>query len=230
LWRSGLESGRSETQSLSNLPPKTVRTVLFQGGEGKNLKAGHAYDIEVQVQGSLIAGLIDGVEVMRYSVDSDVIGGQQFGILCGSLGRIDISNIVVKSERPKAFIVMQFNTPEYEALYKDVLQPVCEREGLIPYRGDSTYLPGLVIADIKKQIAESRIIIAEISPANANVYYEIGYADALNKPLILIANKNEGLKPFDVRAYRTIFYENSIGGKNKVESDLQSYLRSILAQ
>ena len=97
-----------------------------------------------------------------------------------------------------------------------------------PYRADFTYMPGLVIEDIKKQIAEARVIIAEITPANPNVYYEIGYADALNKPLILIADKKEGLKPFDVRAYRTIFYENSIGGKNQVENDLKEYLKLIM--
>jgi hypothetical protein len=89
-------------------------------------------------------------------------------------------------------------------------------------------MPGLVIEDIKRQIAECRVVIAEITPGNPNVYYEVGYADTLNKPLILIADRKEGLKPFDVRAYRTIFYENSIGGKSVVEKDLRLYLRSIL--
>ena len=85
-----------------------------------------------------------------------------------------------------------------------------------------------MIEDIKRQIAESRVVIAEITPSNPNVYYEVGYADALNKPLILIADREEGLKPFDVRAYRTIFYENSIGGKNRIENDLRAYLKGIM--
>ena len=123
---------------------------------------------------------------------------------------------------------MQFQTPEYEALFKEVIEPVCKSEGLYAYRADYTYLPGLIIDDIKKQIAEARVIIAEITPQNPNVYYEVGYADALNKPLILISDRKEGLKPFDVRAYRTIFYDNSIGGKAQVESDLRTYLRSIM--
>jgi hypothetical protein len=89
-------------------------------------------------------------------------------------------------------------------------------------------MPGLVVEDIKKQILESRVVIAEITPQNPNVYYEVGYADALNKPIILISDRKEGMKPFDVRAYRTIFYENSIGGKNKIESDLRAYIQSIM--
>jgi hypothetical protein len=123
---------------------------------------------------------------------------------------------------------MQFDTPEYEALFRDVIEPVCSAEGLHAIRADSTYLPGLIIADLKKQIAESRLVIAEITPMNANVYYEVGYADALNKPLILIADRKDGTKPFDVQAYRTIFYENSIGGKKKVEADLKAHLQGIM--
>jgi len=130
----------------------------------------------------------------------------------------------------KAFVVMQFNTPEYEELYRDVIKPVCESMGLNPFRASDTYSPGLVVADIARQIAESRVIIAEITPVNANVYYEVGYADALGKPVILIADKSMRELPFDVRPYRTIFYENSIGGKNRVEETLKKYLTAITSQ
>ena len=112
---------------------------------------------------------------------------------------------------------MQFNTAEYEALFTDVIAPVCEKEGFRVYRADFTKRPCLNIADITKHLTESTVIIAEMTPINGNVYYEVGYADALKKPVILIADKNIGQLPFDVRAYRTIFYENSIGGKRAVE-------------
>ena len=87
-----------------------------------------------------------------------------------------------------------------------------------------------VPADITKQIAQSRVIIAEITPINANVYYEVGFADALGKPLILIADRKVTELPFDIRPYRTIFYENSIGGKNRVEETLRKYLTAIMGQ
>jgi nucleoside 2-deoxyribosyltransferase len=102
--------------------------------------------------------------------------------------------------------------------------------GLNPFRASDTYSPGLVVADIARQIAESRVIIAEITPVNANVYYEVGYADALGKPVILIADKSVRELPFDVRPYRTIFYENSIGGKNRVEETLKKYLTAMTSQ
>ena len=123
---------------------------------------------------------------------------------------------------------MEFHTAEYEALFKEVIEPICRTEGLEAYRADFTYLPGPIVDDIKKQIRESRVVIAEITPHNPNVYYEVGYADALNKPTILISNRKDGLKPFDVRSYRTLFYDDSIGGKRQVEDDLRAYLQAIM--
>ncbi len=92
---------------------------------------------------------------------------------------------------------------------------------------DETYGPGLIISDISKQIIDSKIIIADITPANPNVYYEVGYAHALNKPTILIAEKPTEL-PFDVSPFRTLFYENSIRGKKQVEDGLRKHIQAIL--
>ena len=43
---------------------------------------------------------------------------------------------------------------------------------------------GLIIADIERQILDSQVVIADITPQNPNVYYEVGYAHALRKPTI----------------------------------------------
>jgi nucleoside 2-deoxyribosyltransferase len=63
---------------------------------------------------------------------------------------------------------------------------------------------------------------------NPNVFYELGYAHALNKPTILLAdiNKRDRL-PFDISGYRTVFYENSIGGKKEIEKKLRKYIENI---
>ena len=226
LWGSPQDQtqGRQGTGSGS---PKAW-TPLFEVGLGTGLRANRPYDLEVLVRGASVTLYVDGVEVGRHTLAIPSLPGHPWGLFCGSHSKIHLRNISVSEAVPKAFVVMQFEPPEYEALFREVIEPVCSAEGLKAYRADSTYMPGLVIEDIKKQIAESRVVIAEITPSNPNVYYEVGYSDALNKPLILIADRKEGLKPFDVRAYRTIFYENNIGGKAKIENDLRAYLKSIM--
>jgi len=49
----------------------------------------------------------------------------------------------------------------------------------------------------------------------------------LNKPTILLAQRGRDL-PFDIRSYRVIFYDDSIGGKPAVERDLREHLHAIL--
>ena len=87
--------------------------------------------------------------------------------------------------------------------------------------------PGLIIEDISRAIQEAKLVIADISPVNANVFYEVGFAHALNKPTILLAEKGTKL-PFDVSSFRTLFYENSIAGKKKFEEGLRKHIRASL--
>jgi nucleoside 2-deoxyribosyltransferase len=49
----------------------------------------------------------------------------------------------------------------------------------------------------------STVVVAEITPVNANVFYELGYAHALGKQTILLAERGRTL-PFDVSGYRCI--------------------------
>jgi hypothetical protein len=201
---------------------------LRWGGERSNLKAGRRYELVISAKGSALNTSFDGVDIVNYSIPFQ-LPGLQVGIFCAGPKKIYFRNLHILSEKPQAFVVMQFNTPEYEALFRDVIAPVCERGGLRVYRADFTKQPGLVISDIVKHLTESTVIIAEVSPVNGNVYYEVGYADALKKPVILVADKTVGQLPFDVRPYRTIFYDNSIGGKRLVEETLAEYLKNILA-
>jgi nucleoside 2-deoxyribosyltransferase len=70
------------------------------------------------------------------------------------------------------------------------------------------------------------LVIAEITPANPNVFYELGYAQALGKPTILLAQRG-GTLPFDIRSFRVVYYDDTIGGKTRVEQDLARHLEAI---
>jgi hypothetical protein len=195
-------------------------------GEYSNLKPNKVYKVEVEYKGSSVTLKVDGITVfvsnLPYSLPIS-----QTGIWCQSEDDISIKNFTVKKETPKAFVVMQFSSP-YNELYEDVIKKVCKDFDLSVIRADETFGPGQILADIIKQINESRLIIAEISQANPNVFYEVGYSHALNKPTILIAEKTTKL-PFDVSPFRTLFYENTIAGKQKIEDGLRKHIGAALS-
>lgn len=205
---------------------KTWRSYRF-GGDGRNLREGRFYSLRVTARGSTVRLALDGVDVCEAVVPSPMTGKQP-GLFCANRGGVTFRDFRLASVQPQAFVVMQFNTREFDDLFDQVIDPACRKVGLKALRADQTQSPGLVVTEMTKQIAESRVVIAEITPANPNVYYEVGYADALRKPLILIADKTVKELPFDIRPYRTIFYENSIGGKQRVEETLLNYLNTIM--
>ena len=121
---------------------------------------------------------------------------------------------------------MQFTEP-YNSIYQEIIKPVCEEMKLSVYRADEVYKPGIILKDIIEGLLESEVIIADITPANPNVFYELGFSHALNKATILLAQRGSEL-PFDIRGYRVIFYDDTIKGKTEVEENLRCHLKNII--
>ena len=196
-------------------------------GAQNSVEPNRTYHLEASLLGSTVSLKSDGVEVLRQTLPFP-LPQSQVGLFCVDQQNIEFKNFKVENVKPKAFVVMQFSS-QYNDVYFEVIKQVCEAENIDVLRIDEESGPGLIIQDITRAIHESKLVIADISPVNANVFYEVGFAHALNKPTILIAEKETKL-PFDVSSFRTLFYENSIGGKRKLEEGLKRHLTAILKQ
>ena len=82
---------------------------------------------------------------------------------------------------------------------------------------------GMVLTQIEDAINGVDVVVAEISEANMNVYFEIGYARALGKPLVLIAKQGVSL-PFDISGLRVLYYEDTISGYRALKEGINKYL------
>lgn len=89
------------------------------------------------------------------------------------------------------------------------------------HEGESVELP----REIYKNISESGIIITDLTYQNANVYYELGIADALKKRVIQICKTTDDLK-FDVAHKKSIIFPNLKILKNKLERDIRAIYNS----
>jgi len=196
-------------------------------GASNSIEPNRTYHLEASLHGSTVALKSDGVEVLRHTLPFS-LPQSQIGLFCIDRTDIEFKNFKIQSVKPKAFVVMQFSS-QYNDVYFEVIKKICEQEKIAVLRIDEENGPGLIIQDITRAIHESKIVIADISPVNANVFYEVGFAHALNKPTILIAEKETKL-PFDVSSFRTLFYENTIGGKRKLEDGLKRHIDAILQQ
>lgn len=76
------------------------------------------------------------------------------------------------------------------------------------YRADDIASPGKIPEQVKMAIAAADLIIADITGLNPNVMYELGFADASNKSVVLL-NQDIGSSPFDVRDMRQVAYSRT---------------------
>lgn len=117
------------------------------------------------------------------------------------------------------FVLIPFN-PDFDETYS-VIKEVVQEAGFHCTRGDASFVSGEILPDIIQNIVKARLIIADITGRNPNVFYELGIAHAIGKQ-VLILSKVERDIPFDVASIRVLTYEDS--------NDLRNRLRNWIVQ
>jgi hypothetical protein len=220
--------GYGEAYVIEEFDPRTGWRRLGGAGKMANLRANSPYLVEVELEGQRISLKVDSIKVLDH-VLSGPLEREQVGLFTWGADPVSFTQFGVSTQPPSAFIVMQFTGP-FNELYEDVIKPVCAELGVEAYRASDIYRPGVIIQDITQGLAESHVVIADITPPNPNVFYELGYAHALQKPVIMLADREAAALPFDISGYRAIFYGNTIRGKGSLEADLCQHLTNILGQ
>jgi hypothetical protein len=103
------------------------------------------------------------------------------------------------------FILMPFGEWP-DRYFKDIYVPATKEAGFEPVRADVVFSTGSVIKQIWEHIGKAKVLLAELTDKNPNVFYELGLAHARGKPVVLISANIEDV-PFDLRHLRTIIYD-----------------------
>lgn len=124
------------------------------------------------------------------------------------------------------FILTPFN-PNYKSQY-EAIKDTAESLGFIASKGDDDLRSRSILRHIIKQIMKSRIVIANISSRNPNVFYELGIAHAIGKPVLMISETLIDL-PFDINSTRIMTYQNEEELKNRLRNWMVHTLSEIPA-
>jgi hypothetical protein len=109
----------------------------------------------------------------------------------------------------RCFVIQPFDGGgPYDKRYKDVLLPAIKDADLEAYRVDEDHTSSVLIDDIEQNIRNSEICLADITLDNANIWYEVGFAFANNRHVVMICASPRPTKPpFDVQHRHIIFYK-----------------------
>lgn len=97
----------------------------------------------------------------------------------------------------------------FDKRYEDTFANAIRDAGLEPYRVDQDPKVSIPIQDIETGIRDSRICFAEITLDNPNVWFELGYAIAAGKEVVMVCSNERTTKfPFDVQHRSIIRYSS----------------------
>ena len=109
----------------------------------------------------------------------------------------------------------------------DAIKTACGNAKATPIRVDEIYKPSKIADDIFAAIAQSRLVICDLTGRNPNVLYEAGLAHALNAEVIMLTQNGDDV-PFDLRHFRYFTYLNNGEGLQKLQTDLERIIRECL--
>lgn len=89
-----------------------------------------------------------------------------------------------------------------------IIEPALEELGLTVVRADQIDQPGVITNQVIQYLFQSRLVIADLSYQNPNVFYELAIRHMLQKPVVQVMRKADRL-PFDVNQVRTIVIDTT---------------------
>src|ERR1041385_355095 len=128
----------------------------------------------------------------------------------------------------RCFVIMPYGGSDeklhrhYAGVYQSIILPAASKAGYDVKRSDIANEPGNITHDIIRDLSEADIVIADLTAANANVFFELGVRHAMRKSgTVHIIDQNHQV-PFDIRDYRAITYSTEL-------ADLPGVIDQIVA-
>jgi len=89
-----------------------------------------------------------------------------------------------------------------------LVEPALREFQLTLIRADAISKPGIINAQVIEHIVRCRLVIADLSFHNPNVFYELALRHATRKPIVQLIRTADRV-PFDLQTFRTIQIDNT---------------------
>ncbi len=132
----------------------------------------------------------------------------------------------------RCFVIQPFDQGKFDKRYDDVFSPAIENAGLEPYRVDRDPSVRIPIENIQEGIKNSEICLADITTDNPNVWFELGFALAVPKEVVLVCSEERTSSfPFDVQHRNILRYNTeSTSDFKKLQTKITERIKGLLGK
>jgi hypothetical protein len=123
----------------------------------------------------------------------------------------------------EVFMIMSFSADPQLADYREAVETLCKEVGFDALRTDTrpSTETHQIVDEIHRMIESCGFVIADLTDARPNVYYEIGYARGLGKKVILTGKKKSDVH-FDLKGFSRYDWEGAVNLKDQLRPVLRS--------
>ncbi|MDA0365371.1 MAG: TRAFs-binding domain-containing protein [Chloroflexi bacterium] len=122
--------------------------------------------------------------------------------------------------RPLCFVLMPFGRKpdgggrviDFDAVYRELIAPAITAAGMQPIRADEERTGGVIHKPMYERLILCEYAVADLTTANANVYYELGIRHAVRPASTVLIFASDTRLPFDVGPLRGMPYGLNAGG------------------
>ena len=140
-------------------------------------------------------------------------------------------------QQPYCFVLMPFGiksdptgtTINFDRVYADLIEPAIRTAGLDPIRANNEMVGGIIHKPMFERLVLCEYAVADLTMANANVYYELGVRHAVRPWSTVLLYAGATRMPFDVALLRALPYKLSKEGlPTEVEADSKLLIKWLL--
>ena len=147
------------------------------------------------------------------------------------------------TQKKTCFVVMGFGqkvdfetgrTLNLDATYQNLIKPAIEDAGLECCRADEITHSGNINVPMYQHILTADVVVADVSTANCNAFYELGVRHALRPSTTIIISEDKFKFPFDInqiaiRKYKHLGEDIGVTEAKRFTADLKDAVIKILA-
>lgn len=134
---------------------------------------------------------------------------------------------VVEGEGGYIFAAMPFDVA-FDDVYLVAVSSAASQIGRRAVRVDRVMHGGDAVQETQRLLHGADAVVADVSVAEPDVLYEVGYAHAIGKPVVQVCSTPYEQMPFMVRNRETLLYH--AGGTHHLGQQLAVYLEALLGR
>jgi tetratricopeptide (TPR) repeat protein len=146
------------------------------------------------------------------------------------------------AQKKTCFVVMGFGEKvdfetgrklNLDATYRNLIKPAIEDAGLECYRADEIVHSGVIDVPMYREILTADVVVADLSTANCNAFYELGVRHALRPYTTIIIAEDKFKFPFDIRQitirqYKHLGEDIGVSEAKRFTAELKNAVTGIL--